>query len=249
MSGVNESSCAPEWVDALTVMSGSSRFDLIFKLELADAWARGDARAVRTAEEAYLEMVRARNGFRESDPPRSGPAAFIDAFRATAASIRERGYDRDAEAIPLDARGELLNGAHRLAACAAYGLPCLVRRLPKESSDGSRLQAFLDGRMAEPVVSWGMRAYLRRLPNGRLAGEFALASRAETPFPDWTDRAKDLRRFSLMWRIHEKAYRFKALFRSGRALERALKHADECRHRAIAPLELAKYWNERTATK
>ena len=239
----------PEWADPLQIMSSSIRFDLIFKLELAYAWAYGDARAIRTAEEAYLEMVRSRNGFRESFPPRSGPAAFIDAFRVTAASLLARGYDKDAPAIPLDANGELLNGAHRLASCAAYGKPCLVQRFPKMSSGGNHPRSFIAGKIAAPVAAWGMRAYLRRFPNGRLANEFASVSREEMPFPDWADRVKELKMFSLMWRIREKGYRFKALFRRGAALERALKHADECHHRAIAPFALARYWNERTASK
>ena len=50
-------------IDPKEVLKASARFDLIYKVELAKAWADGDAAAIREAEEAYLEMVRARNGF------------------------------------------------------------------------------------------------------------------------------------------------------------------------------------------
>ena len=103
-------------VDPLDVMRKSLRFDLIFKLELADAWLHGDAASARMAEEAYLESIRARCGFRESDPPKSGPAAYVASFRETLASISARGYDEKADPVPVDRDGELLGGAHRVAA-------------------------------------------------------------------------------------------------------------------------------------
>ena len=245
MPELSVTSSGREWVDALDVISKSLRFDLIFKLELAIAWASGRPAEVRIAEEAYLEMVRARNGFRESDPPRSGPEAFIDAFRRTAASIRERGYDEDAPPVPLDADGEVLNGAHRIAACAAYARPCLVERLPARSTGGSRMEAFLRERMSPAVVAWGILAYSRRFPHGRLAERFAQTHASELPFPDWAERARALRWRSAAWRLRELLFRAKACARFGDARKRALKRVDECRHRATAPDELARYWEER----
>ena len=69
-------------------------------------------------------MVRARNGFYEDEPRRDTPEEFLESFRRTANSIRERGYDLSRPPIPVDERLELLNGAHRLAACIAYGKTC-----------------------------------------------------------------------------------------------------------------------------
>ena len=46
--------------------------------------AAGDAAAIREAEEAYLEMVRARNGFYEDEPRRDTPEEFLESFRRTA---------------------------------------------------------------------------------------------------------------------------------------------------------------------
>lgn len=232
-------------VDARELIARSRRFDLIFKVELAWAWVYGTPQEIRTAEEAYLEMVRARNGFRESDPPRSGPKAFIEAFRKTASSILENGYDLTLSPVPLDSEGEVLNGAHRLAACAAYEKKCLVRFLDSRSSGGSEIRAFTDGCISPAVMSWGMRAYLRRFPEGRHAADYGMASNGEPEFPDWDSHAKSLRVHSFLWRLRGYVYAIKAMFKSGNAKARSLKHADECRHRADAPTRLAKYWNER----
>lgn len=238
------------WVDAREILKRSRRFDLIFKVELAHAWASGTQDQTREAEEAYLETVRSRNGFRESDPPRSGPGAFIEAFRRTAASIRAKGYDPEAAAIPLDRDGEVLNGAHRLAACAAYGKECLViYHGSKSSGGGSELAAFLAGRISPAVAAWGMRMYLKRYPDGFHAADYARAATSEEPFPDWRDRVNELRLHSLSWRLKGLGHRIKAVFRTGDSRARSLKHADECRHRASAPVRLAEYWEERNCPK
>lgn len=238
------------WVDAREILMRSHRFDLIFKVELAHAWAFGTPTEIRKAEEAYLETVRSRNGFRESDPPRSGPKAFIEAFRRTAESIRSRGYDPTAAAIPLDCEGEVLNGTHRLAACVAYGKKCLVScHDSKSSGGGSEFAAFLTGRISPAVASWGMQRYLKRFPNGFHALNYNRATIVEVEFPDWRDRVKALWFHSLLWHLKSLGYRIKAAFKTGTSRTRSLKHADECRHRAFAPTWLAEYWEERNYSK
>lgn len=233
-------------VDPLDVMRKSLRFDLIFKVELARAWDVGNAAAVRRAEEAYLEMVRARNGFYERLPPRRTPADFIDSFRAVAGSIRERGYDPSAEPIPLDANGEVLNGAHRLSACIAYGRKCPVVTSEKMSSGGSNYEAFLAGNIHPAVAHWGMSAYLRLLPDGPLASIFSEAN-ADEPFPDWTARAQSMASFQLAARFRLLRYRLTACWRRGRRKEKALSHIDETKCRLKAYQMLAEYWRDKTA--
>ena len=232
-------------VDPLDVMRKSLRFDLIFKLELADAWLHGDAASARMAEEAYLESIRARCGFRESDPPKSGPAAYVASFRETLASISARGYDEKADPVPVDRDGELLGGAHRVAACAACGCMCRIAESPRMSTGGSQRAAFRQGKMAAEVENWGMRAYLRRFPDGRLAGEFSALVGPNRPFPDWASRVRKLRMDSWLWLLREKWFRIKAALHAGERGRKALKKSDECRHRAAAPLMLARYWQAR----
>lgn len=236
-------------VDPLDVMKKSHRFDLIFKIELADAWLHGEEAAIRTAEEAYLESIRARNGFCGNDPPKSGPAAYVRSFRQTLASISACGYDEKAPPIPVDETGELLGGAHRLSACIACGCSCQIARMPMSSTGGSRLVAFRRGRMAAEVVNWGMRAYLRRFPDGCLADELATKVGPDAPFPDWTLRVRELRLDSWLWRLREKGFLLKAAVSKGARRAKALKKANECRHRASAPSELASYWREHEGKK
>ena len=231
-------------VDPLDVMRKSLRFDLIFKVELARAWGTGDAAAIRRAEEAYLEMVRARNGFYEGMPPRRTPADFIDSFRAVASSIRAEGYDPHADPIPLDANGEVLNGAHRLSACIAYGRECPVVVSEKMSSGGSNYEVFLAGNIHPAVAHWGMSAYLRLLPDGPLASGFAAAN-ADEPFPDWSARAKSMASFQLIARLRLLRYRLVACWRRGRRREKVLSHIDETKCRMNAYRMLAEYWSER----
>jgi hypothetical protein len=231
-------------VNPLDVMRKSRRFDLIFKVELADAWLHGDNDSCRRAEEAYLESIRARRGFRESDPPKSSPEDYITSFRQTTASISNCGYDEKAPPIPLDRDGELLGGAHRLSICIACGCTCRVVNLPELSTGGSLHSAFKRGKIAPEVENWGMLAYLRRLPDGCLADEFKAAVGPNMPFPDWTARAREFRLDSLFWRLREKLYLAKAALRKGDRKAKSLKKADECRHRAAAPFALARYWEE-----
>lgn len=228
-----------------TIIASSRRFDLIFKIELARAWDSGTPHEIKIAEEAYLEMVRARNGFHESIPRRSGPLHFLEDFRRTAHSIKTQGYDKYAPPIPVDYEGEILDGAHRIAACAAYSKPCRIQTQSRYSGGGSELKAFLAGKMSPAVIAWGMRAYLRRFPNGRLSQDFSGKCKMETPFPDWFSHAHSLRFFSMLWKMRETIFRIKAHLRSGNARIRALKHADDCRHRAIAPYMLAEFLKER----
>jgi hypothetical protein len=230
-------------VDPLDVMRKSLRVDLIFKVELADAWLHGDAASMRVAEEAYLESIRARCGFHESDPPKSGPEAYVTSFRETLASISARGYDEKADPVPVDRDGELLGGAHRVASCVACGCPCRIVELPHMSTGGSRRAAFQRGKMATAVENWGMRAYLRRFPDGRLAQEFAASLGPDAPFPDWASRAREMRMDSWLWLLRENIQLFKAVLRRGERRRKALKKADEYRHRASAPFMLARYWH------
>ena len=232
-------------VNPLDVMRKSLRFDLIFKVELADAWLHGDEASAKKAEEAYLESIRARNGFRESEPPKSGPAIYIRAFRQTLASISAHGYDEKAPPIPVDRNGELLGGAHRLSSCIVCGCPCRIVQLPQLSPGNSMFATFRRGKIAAAVANWGMLAYLRRFPDGRLADEFAANVVPDAPFPDWEQRVRELSFDSRLWRLREKCYLFKSFLRRGVRRAKSLKNADECRHRAAAPLMLARYLKER----
>ena len=144
----------------------------------------------------------------------------------------------------FDANGEIINGAHRLSACIAYGRKCPVVTSKKMSSGGSNYEVFLAGNIHPAVAHWGMSAYLRLLPDGPLACKFAAAN-ADEPFPDWSARAKSMASFQLTARLRLLRYRLVACWRRGRRREKVLSHIDETMCRMKAYQMLAEYWSER----
>ena len=231
-------------IDPMEVLKASARFDLVFKVALAKAWASDDAQAVREAEEAYLEMVRARNGFYEDEPLRNTPAEFIESFRRTAASIRENGYDLERPAIPVDANLELLNGAHRLAACIAYGKSCPVVLSDCWKAGGSVRRTFLKGHIHPAVDAWGIRRYLELVPEGALKAEFGrLEDHPALPFPDWTRRRGG--RFLIKPFLTVLWCRLTLPFRKGGKRAKAERRLLRERKRISGYAALAAYWKER----
>ena len=178
---------SPHMVNAYEVLRQSKRFDLIFKIELAWAWAYGSKNEIIVAEEAYLEHIRAHNGFCEKHPLRLHPFDFIrDAF-STMRSILRKGFD-PRYPIPLSSNGELLGGAHRLAACVAYRYQCVVRNSANISlGTGNSFASYLESDIHPSVLKWGIDAYYRRVPDGCLINEFP-EIQTECDFPDWTTR-------------------------------------------------------------
>lgn len=166
---------APRWeettpirvfdADPADIVRHSRKFDLIFKIRLAEAWAGGDAESIRRAETNYLEMQRARLSFFEDEPLRRTPTDFISSFRRLAESIFRTGFDFSTPPIPIETGTmELLNGAHRLACCTAYSRPCRFAeygRVYFGTHGGSTFRAFRQGRIAESVENYGVREYLR----------------------------------------------------------------------------------------
>ena len=183
------SDATPREADPREILKASQRFDLVFKLAMAKAILGGDAAEIRTASEAYLESVRARNGLYEEEPRRRGAADFLASIRRTVESIRAKGYDPHAPAIPVDAHGELLNGAHRLTACVACGCPCRIVASDAYPAGGSVMRTFVKGHIHPAVLNWGVRKYCELIPDGRLCAAFGpLENYPALPFPDWTRR-------------------------------------------------------------
>ena len=230
-------------VDPMEVLKASRRFDLVFKLALAKAYAGGDAREIREAEEAYLEAVRSRNGFFEAEPFRDCPADFVRSFKATAASIRENGYDMSKPPIPVDADMELLNGAHRLACCAAYGLKCPVKASDMYPAGGSVMRTFVLGHIHPAVLNWGVRKYLELVPGGCLAADYGDASRwPEMPFPDWAERNRKAWKYKVKPALSWAWYSLTLPFKRGAAREKQLRRILRERKKITGFAALADYW-------
>lgn len=158
--------------DPIGVFRRSRKFDLVYKILLAEAWKEGNPEAIRRAETDYLEMQRARLSFFEGHPLRTTPGDFISAFRCTAKSMLDEGFLPDAPPIPLETGTmELLNGAHRLACCVAFGITCRFAAYPQVyvgGIGGSTFRAFKKGMIAVSVENRGVREYLKRNPDARM---------------------------------------------------------------------------------
>lgn len=232
--------------DPVEVLKRSRRFDLVFKYALAKAWAAGTPEEIRKAEEAYLEMVRSRNGFYEGEPPRNAPEDFIGNFRETARSIRERGYDLSRPAIPVDGAGELLNGAHRLAACAAYGKPCPVVVSDMYPAGGSVHRTFEKGHIDRAVRDWGICRYLAEFPDGALAAEFAaMGPKPDAPFPDWRVRSRRAWRWMVVPALQLAWARLTLAFRPAAKRDKIRRRMIRERKKITGFFDLARYWEER----
>ena len=233
----------PRQTDPYGVLKKSHRFDLIFKLALARAILADDPAAIREAEAAYLESVRARNGFYEDNPPRDTPADFLVAFRRTLASIRAHGYDPSRGAIPVDAAGEVLNGAHRLVSCVACGVPCWTVESDCHKAGGSVMRTFVKGHIHPAVLNWGVRRYFELIPDGALIAEFGpRANYPALPFPDWTHR----RTWAYCVKPSLSAFwwRLALPFKRGEAAEKQRRRILRAHKQVSGFAALAAYWRE-----
>lgn len=111
-------------IDAIALMD-SSRFDILakyiyakfYKLNVASDWGL----------RLYSEHLRLLNGYHEPDGSgKCGESAFVAEFHNVLASIKERGFDRDTSIVPIVNGEDVVDGGHRLAACAVYNSPVSV---------------------------------------------------------------------------------------------------------------------------
>ncbi|XP_045159219.2 uncharacterized protein LOC123524803 [Mercenaria mercenaria] len=107
----------------------SERFDLIVKMVYAYFYVYKN-KVPKVYTEAYIEHIRVWNNFSENcdgmikawfdgNKPcknKRNKSDFISSFHRTLKNIKVKGFNSSVSRIPLDKRGFLLNGAHRVAA-------------------------------------------------------------------------------------------------------------------------------------
>lgn len=98
-----------------------ARFDVAMK----HRFIRDDVRGVSRwyALELYREHLRVWNAFHEMAPPKQGFEEYLRSFRALDHEFATRGYAVEHGALPIDARGTLIDGGHRAAVCIHRRLP------------------------------------------------------------------------------------------------------------------------------
>lgn len=101
------------------------RFDVVAKYLYAK-WRLTDA-SLEWPRRLYLDHIEVFNGFVEPDGSgKHGPDAFLASFDSLIDAIAADGFDATRSQVPLRSDGEIVNGAHRLAACLAANRPVTV---------------------------------------------------------------------------------------------------------------------------
>ena len=106
-------------LNAFQLFLKQKRFDLIFKY-LYLKYPEN-----KFVKSAYIENIRAFNGFYEVEPSdgaaKNSAEDFINSFDGLYKSIKEKGFDSTLGTVPIGNNGEISDGAHRLAVCAYLG--------------------------------------------------------------------------------------------------------------------------------
>ena len=94
------------------------RFDIIAKY----IYAKHREKNVDSnwAYNLYKNHIQAINNFYESSPYKKGINDFIKSFHETLDSIKQKGFDKNYQAIPIDKNFNPRDGAHRSAACILH---------------------------------------------------------------------------------------------------------------------------------
>ena len=112
--------CVEEVVEARTLL-GSHRFDLYGILFYIDQKVQKVA-DLGLAKDVYLERTRAMTGFRLAEIGNENKASFDDFLHVLdhlISDFQDGTYDDSKTLIPVDKKGEPIDGAHRIS-CAAY---------------------------------------------------------------------------------------------------------------------------------
>ncbi|MBO7467828.1 MAG: ParB-like nuclease domain-containing protein [Bacteroidaceae bacterium] len=146
---------------AFDVFCEQRRFDLIFKYLYVD-------QPFAYVKDAYLESIRAFNDFHELHPsdgiPKETAQDFIERFDGLICSLKEKKYDPAMSYIPKASYGEITDGAHRLAACAALGLDVEVVETNETDEIYDYLFFFHKG-MDPLFMDYGALEYVKLNPN------------------------------------------------------------------------------------
>jgi hypothetical protein len=116
---------------------------------------------------AYLESIRAFNGGYEHCPsdgiPKNSLDDFINSFDKLIETIKRDGFDVTRGVIPIQKNGDISDGAHRLAICAALGINIEVE--VNENHDAWLYSFFLQRGMNKRIMDYGALEYVKLNPN------------------------------------------------------------------------------------
>ena len=146
---------------ALDLFLKQKRFDLIFKY-LYVKYRNNFTRR------AYLENIRAFNGFYEVNPsdgiPKQSAEDFVLSFDELIKNLEDNNFTQTKGTIPIGSNGEITDGAHRLAACAYMNLTVDVCE-DLEYINLYDYRFFRKMKMDEAIMDYGALEYVKLNPN------------------------------------------------------------------------------------
>lgn len=161
------------------------RFDLLAKTVFAEHLLRG----VRSdfGERLYAEHIRVWNGFQEANPSKSSRSDFVGSFRALVAAYTDDGFSPYKSLVPIDRFGQVIDGAHRVAARIAAKNKVQVVQAETAVQDREvpeyDYRFFVESRshvpsgLSEYYSDEMARTYCRLKPDARLVVLFPVANR------------------------------------------------------------------------
>ncbi len=112
----------------------------------------------------YLASLRAFNNFYEHEPHKLGAQSFLESFQEIIANIADRGYDKTLPPVRIDERLEVLDGAHRVAACAALGRQVCVSRQEAPARQDFDFQYFKSRGFPDKYADFAAMEFVRNNP-------------------------------------------------------------------------------------
>ena len=146
-------------MEALTLLMRQHRFDLIYKYLYV-------INPSQFNRDAYVESIRAftANTFKELEPsdgvPKLSVEDYVSSFDKLIASLQDKGFDKSLGVIPMQFNGEISDGAHRLAVCAALGKEVELEE-DVVNSFIFNYEFFLDRHMESDVMDYGALEYVK----------------------------------------------------------------------------------------
>lgn len=147
--------------NARQIFLKQKRFDLIFKY-IYLKYQGNDF-----VKKAYLENIRAFNGFYEVEPSdnieKNTPENFLKSFDNLYLSIKKSGFNKDFGIIPVGDNGEISDGAHRLTVCTYLNQE--IETLSDGRNDLYDYKFFQTRKMNPDIMDYGALEYVKLNPN------------------------------------------------------------------------------------
>ncbi len=165
----------------------ADRFDLIAKYIYALFWKSKIESDWGTR--LYCNHIRAFNSYEERDGSNKiGKNAFLSSFDDLLESIAKNGFSDDFSLVPISSEGVLIDGAHRIAACLAYGQDITCLQINNIISRQYNYSYFLDRGMGTRYADHIAYHYCKLIRNTYIAIIFPKAIGDESKVEEILER-------------------------------------------------------------